>query len=295
MAGYDVGDTATTALTVVGPNGAPADGGTVTCTLTNPDQTTTALTVVHAGTGSYTASQSLTQPGLYQVAWLVTGTNAMAFNDMWWTTASGNLLVSVNDTMEFLNLLSAPVPANYTERLRSFIQSVTAIIEGIVGPVFPAALDEYYDGGAPTILLNESPVMSVTSVVEAGGGGFVRTLTNQPPDTVGSLDAYGYTVDLSTGTLVRRVSGLAAPFLPGKRNVHVVYVAGNLDPSPNLREAALELIRINWQPQQGGNRPGYATTDVDTLTINDAWRMGYFIPNRVMEMLAPSRHTWGIA
>lgn len=295
MTAFDLNDPIPLGITVTNAAGTAQDGGTVVVTVTLPDGTTSTPSVTHDGTGLYSATGPSNLPGLYQVYWQVTGANASAFSDSYAIYPSGNMIVSVSEALEFLNLTTASQQQTYSERLRSFIYGLTAVVEGIVGPIFPHTVDEYLDGGSHTIELSETPIISVSLVKESAGSGFVRTLTNQPVDGA-TVDAYGYTVDLSTGTLIRRWSGVAVPFLPGRRNVHVTYVAGNLNPGRNVIEGALELLRINWQPALGGNRPGASGgPGPDGLAVDGAWRMGYFVPNRVMEQLAPSRHNWGIA
>lgn len=204
-------------------------------------------------------------------------------------------LVTIDDVAAHLNWSDNEKTKQQTEMAR-FISAVTAVVESITGPVSARDYDEWYDGGAPLIMLNYSPVISVTKVTETFGANVIRDLTEQPLDGVTPVDAYGYTVDLQTGTLIRRVSGMTGPFAGGRRNVHVTYTAGYGAVPANVSLGALELIRINWQPQQGGNRPGYTSTSgVDEMQVDGSWRMGYFVPNRVMELLAPTRNTFGIA
>jgi hypothetical protein len=204
-------------------------------------------------------------------------------------------LVTVADVADELNWSAAQTTA-YTAEVQHFIDAITPVIEGIVGPVSSTPYDEWHDGGYPILLLLHPPVLAITTITEAFGANTVRVLSNQPLDGVSAVDSYGYTADLESGEITRRISGRAAPFTPGRRNIHVVYTAGRSVTPENIRLGALELIRVNWQPQQGGNRPGYSTgAGVDGLEVEGAWRMGFFVPNRVMELLAPSRHSWGLA
>ena len=298
MSAWDIGDLVPTGITVANAAGIPVDSdGTLTCTITDPNNVTWAnpgsFTISHDGPGLYSATFLAQVPGIHQINWTNTGSYSAAFNDCFWVGPNGGLIISVAEAIEALNLASTPNPAMYVERLRTFIMGVTAVVESIVGPVLPITVDEYLDGGSPIILLSRAPVLAVNSVVEAGGGGFIRVLTNEPPDS-SNIDSFGYSVDLDSGSIIRRISGLAAPFLPGRRNVHVNYSAGQ-SAAPNIREAALDLIRINWQPVQGGNRPGYDKPGQADINVDGAWKMGFFVPNRVMEQLVPSRHVWGIA
>jgi hypothetical protein len=69
--------------------------------------------------------------------------------------------------------------------------------------------------------------------------------------------------------------------------VELTYVAGLAAVPANLLEAARELIRVNWRPQRGGNFNPFdgGQSDVDQPTP-DQVRLGFFVPGRVMELLA---------
>jgi hypothetical protein len=147
-----------------------------------------------------------------------------------------------------------------------------------VGPVESHAYTEWYDGGAQTIVLAKSPVLTITSVIESHGSTVKYTLTNQPLDTATSMDAWGYTIDVDTATLTRRASGVAVPFAEGKRNIKVVYTAGYAEVPADVKHAILLLILHLWQTQRGGSarRP------------TDEWRpdMAFTWPARVEEIAA---------
>jgi len=70
--------------------------------------------------------------------------------------------------------------------------------------------------------------------------------------------------------------------------VAVIYKAGRTVIPANITIAALDLIRINFRPQQGGNMSRY---DEPGETRAD---YGMFVPNSVMANLAPQEDV-GIA
>lgn len=203
-------------------------------------------------------------------------------------------LVSIDDVASHLNW-SDGQKAKYTDEMARFISATTAIVEDISGPVVQRQFDQWYSGGRAMIQLDNYPVVEIIAVTESYGSTVLWTLTEQPLDGSGS-DAYGYTIDYASGMLVRRASGIAMDFASGVKNVHVTYTAGmctnTASVPPNVALAALELIRINWQPQQGGNRPQMGQQD---LQVTDAMHLGFFIPNRVMEILKPNANRFGIA
>ena len=92
MATYDLGDVVTLTATVRDANGALADAGAITCTITLPDGTTTSPTPTHPSTGSYTATYTPAVAGRFAVKWLATGANAGAFADDFTVVAGVPLL-----------------------------------------------------------------------------------------------------------------------------------------------------------------------------------------------------------
>lgn len=295
---YDPGSVVPLQLQVTNSSGSLANAGTVTVAITLPDGTNSgALIPSNPQTGVYTYAYPATESGIYQVAWLATGTNACAFNDVFEVLApQTDLIVSVADALEVLNMTGLTNATAYVPRLRTYIAAITKVIENVTGPILPRQYDEWYDGGATSIQTNHAPLVAVPSLVEeVYSVNVVHVLTNEPLDQT-VVDAYGYTVDLETGTLYRRVSGMSAPFYPGKRNIRITYTAGQANVPPNVRAAALELLRIHYQPAIGGNRPGLTgPAGVDADEDMAAESLGEFIPWRVMEMLLPSQSTFGIA
>lgn len=209
-------------------------------------------------------------------------------------------LVVLADVATHLNWSSAET-TKYTAPMTRFISASTAIIEGISGPVVQRTFDEWYSGGRSRIQLDNYPVVgNPTLVTEAWAASLLWTLTPEPLDGSVAGDAYGYTIDQPSGLLVRRMMGNESNFATGTRNVHVQYTAGmcasTASVPPNIALAALELIRINWQPVQGGNVPSYGGAGgTDALDVSASVPAGFFVPPRVMEILKPNANRFGIA
>lgn len=207
-------------------------------------------------------------------------------------------LVTIDDVATHL-AWSDSTKTTYATPMGRFISAATTVVEQISGPVVQRSFDEWYSGGGRSIQLDNFPVIgSLTTVVESYGANAIWTLTEQPLDGSNGFDAYGYTIDRPSGQLVRRFSGVASPFAPGVRNVHVVYTAGMCADTahvpPNIAEAALELIRINWEPVQQGNAPAYGQSNDDGLDTRDPMHYGWFIPPRVLEVLTPNANRFAI-
>ena len=251
-----VGEVFTITQLVTDPNGNLTDATSVSVTLHLPDGTTSGpFAMTHAGLGTYTYAYTSVQAGMHTAVCVATGGTAPLEPLDFYVYPIAQGLVSLEETRSYLRISPAKLPT-YRTRLLQWIQASRVLIEDIVGSLTLNTFDEWYDGGAPSIMLLESPIASITSVTETFGANVVRTLTLQQIDGVSPVNAYGYTADYDTGQLIRRVTGVAAPFALGRRNIHVVYVAG--EPGvwrENIRLANLETLRVWWLASQDGNDP----------------------------------------
>lgn len=259
MATKYAGDTIEITAQVKDSSGALTDASSVTVTITLPDLTTVGpTTMTHASTGVYTSSYVSAQAGMHVASFAVTGGGSGAGAGMvtFYVEPIRAGLVTEEEARAHLRISTATYPT-YQDRIRLWIQSSRELIEGVTGRLTLVAQDDWMDGGAPTIMVLEPPIASMTAVTETFGANIVRTLTLQPIDGSGSVTAFGYTVDdYVTGKLTRRVTGLAAPFALGRNNVRLKYnsgVAGEWH--PNIRLANLELLRLWWVASQDGSNP----------------------------------------
>jgi hypothetical protein len=157
-----------------------------------------------------------------------------------------------------------------------------------VGPVSGTpSRDEWYDGGSSTISLRAIPVLTVTSVIETYGASYSRTLTQEAPDS-GTSSAFDYSIDLVSGLLTRRAVGIAVPFAPGEKNIHVVYTTGYSTVPYDIKHAVLLLVAHLWETQRGRMvLPGQPGSDWNPA-------MAYTWPRRVRE-IADGYYVPGIA
>lgn len=271
----DLGDTATlTAPTVRDADGEPANADTVTLTVTLPDGTTDPQTVTNppATIGQYTHPYLIVQHGRHVVRWTFTGSVPdQAYADVFSAAdSSWPALVGLIEVKEHLNY-----PASDTtddEELRGFILSASEVVEDITGVTSRREFTETYSGGERAILLRRRPVLGVSAVTVDG--------------TV--VDAGDYTVS-SSGILAHRFGRWPRGF----RNVEVTYEAGRVAVSASVLDATKELIRINWRPQAGGNHPVFDGGRTDEFGAPEfigqgEVRLGFFVPNTVMQRLMPS-------
>jgi hypothetical protein len=162
-------------------------------------------------------------------------------------------------------------------------------MEDIIGSIQPQTRVETFNGGRPNIALLYPPVKSVTTVIETMGPGYQKTLTAQDIFAGSSFDAYGYTVELNTGIVTRRASGIAMPFMRGIRNIQITYISGRVL-SGNEILAARRLVKHLWQSEQQNYAPALNGPESIGLTPS-----GYAVPRVVIELCAASSRPQGMA
>jgi hypothetical protein len=288
FAGQDVGLTASP----LDDAGAPATGTlAATVTVTDPTGVTSTPATVNAGSGVYTAVlPSVAAVGVWLYRWTATGPGVNWADE-------GQFSVRPLGVEQIVDIASVRAHLNLTQttsddELQGFILAAGELARDVVGPLLPEQHTQIFDGGTRSIIPDWLPLASVQSVTEYYGlSAFV--LTEQP---LGSQqNAFGYTVDLSTGQITRRTfGGEAALFAIGNKNVKVTYTAGRGGAIPwTVRLGALELIRHLWQLTQQGGGPwfGGSVTDGESAPVP----AGFALPARVLELWAPYRRPPGIA
>lgn len=286
----DLGSPVDLAFTVRDSAGNLVDAdATPVLTITLPDATSATPVVAHDGTGVYSARYVPGQAGRYGVRWVATGSNPAAYTDVFNVSSNApRLIISLEDARTELGLPAGSTATD--DKIRSHILAATPVMEDLVGPILPRTCDEWYDGGSPTVRLLQAPIISVTSVSESYGN-FSRTLTEQPLSG-SSFDTYGYTVDTTDGILQRRFSGTLGEFVMGRRNVHVVYVAGRTVVRDNILDATRALVKYYAQKSQTINRPDMGAADGVATTTTPS---GFAVPRLVVDLCGDDLRLIGIA
>jgi hypothetical protein len=180
-------------------------------------------------------------------------------------------------------------------RLIRLLDGSTPVVEFYAGNILVRQYEsERYDGGTPFISLRHRPVLSVESVVEYRGP-IPYVLTQVPTPDLGTIYSYSFQ---PSGRIVRRtVGGGITPFPPGLDQVYVSYTAGYTSTPANVREAVLELMRVNFQQTEQGGRPSFGSGGYgrDEEVEGGTVYMGFFVPGRVREMLAPNKRRPSVA
>ena len=288
---YANGQDAPVSVIVLNDSQVAADAASVTVTVTQPDGSTLTPSPVHAGTGIYQAVVTApTQAGTYLVHWSATGSGfSFTFDDQFQVRPAGaEQVVDMASVKAHLNLSLSDTSQD--AELLGFILAAGRVIRDMIGPYTPESHTEYFDGGVQTISVAWQPVISFQSVYEYYGlSSFL--ITEQPLGT--QINAFGFTADYITGQLTRRTfGGQAALWAVGDKNIKVTYTAGRSDVSYNVRLGALELIRHNWSMTQQAGRPRMRAGMDGGGEM--AVPIGFAVPDRVVEWLAPDRRPPGI-
>jgi len=286
---FDLGDPIPLTFTVLNASGAPENATTVVLTITLPDLTT--VTPAVTGTvGVYTTDVPYlaSLAGRHVVSWVASGTNACTSSDVFNVMAADpGFIISLADARRALRLTGTNTATD--EDLRELIGDATPIMDDIVGPILRKTRVETYDGGTSQINLLWSPLISITSIIESFGSNYARTLTAQDIFAGTGADAYGYTVDMTTGIVTRRASGVAMCFMAGKRNIQVTYVSGRVSARGNVLRATRMLIRDMWTQEQQ-RVPLVNGQPQGTTMIR-----GFAVPNAVIEMCGDDSRAPGLA
>lgn len=272
----DVGDVLQVAVAIRDSAGDLTNPATAALTITLPDGTTTAPTVTlpPASTGTLRVDYTTVQAGLHRWRLTTTGpitawSDAVNVIDSTWPA-----FVGLAETKQHLNIAAADTDGD--EELRGLILSASKVVEDVVGAVARRTVVETNSGGERHVVLSHRPVISVTSVAVDGA----------------LVDAGDYTVAAS-GLLARRSGRWPAGF----HNISTTYQVGRVVTPPNVVDATLELIRINWRPQAGGNYSAFDGGAGDDFgvsggveaSLQGTLRLGFFVPNTVTQRLAPDQ------
>ena len=296
--------------TITDSTGAPLNltGATVTLVvraLTSSDVLINATaTIVDATAGKVAYSFSATdtaEAGTYLAQWLVADVHGQTFSiptdgylsisiEGNLSTPGGGQIVTLGEVKDHLT-----IPASDKTRdakLARMANDLIPVVEHITGPIVQRQVEEWHDGGQEAIVLRQRPVVRVDAISEyRASQEWQLSLIGNPSQ--GSI--YSAQFEAPSRVVRRGPGGTVLPFAPGKQAVHVVYTAGRTEVPANVRLGMLELIRINFSQTQA--RPllrGWPTDGTVDEQEPGAQVLGFFVPNRVRELLAPSRRAPGV-
>ena len=167
-------------------------------------------------------------------------------------------LLTLTEAKEALNITGS-VQDN---EVAAYLEAAVSMIESRIGPVDPATFTEVARvNGSGTILLQQYPVISVTSI--AG------VLNSSIPYLI--ADMY---VDSELGVVQRLDRGAIR-----SDAYTVTYVAGRTVVPARIKQAARILVQHLWSTQRGSGGGAARGSNEPPAGV------GYSMPNRVLEML----------
>lgn len=241
----DQGETYFGRVEVRDATGALIDATTVTATVTLPDATTASATVTHGTTGVYDIDYLTTAVGRHDLVVTASGTAlptgvVVKTSDVFTITAPAGMLVGPTEAMAHLRASGVITSTADLAQLRWLCQAITEAVEGDLGRVLVRrSVTETHDGRTGPLILNSTPVISITSVVEDGV----------------TLAAGDYVLKTSAGLLYRGTSTAPTSWSCGIQNVTVTMVCGYLTPPAVARKVAMNGIERMWQASQQAPHP----------------------------------------
>lgn len=161
-------------------------------------------------------------------------------------------IITLTDVKDFIG-----IPSGQTTRdavLTRYIAAATAWATYVSDAIIPTIYtNEVHSGGGPTIVLYNTPIVSVTSIIEYVGA----TAYPLTASEAGTSQTYGYSIDnAAAGIISRRWNGMVGSFLGGRNNVVVTYKAGFEVIPADIATYVLMDIQALYNMSQQGRRQG---------------------------------------
>lgn len=241
----DFGETYTSDLLEVRDIDGALGAADVTVSIALPDGATVVdVTPTSSTTGRYTfdwtpPAGTNRQAGLHRVTITATGGVLGGIVRTWLTSYdvdNDTPLVSVRAVLAQPWARGIATDPETLEQLRWLCMVATDAVGRDLGRApTRRTVVERHSGGRGALVLEVTPVVAVTSIVESG-----QPLTGGP-DVDWVLDEPG------TGIVWRGSNTVQRRWATGRRNVTVTYAAGYVTPPPVLRAVALGVIQQAWQ------------------------------------------------
>lgn len=175
--------------------------------------------------------------------------------------------VTLDDVKKHLNITRGADDAE----LLDFLAAATAAVEKLVGPLAARTVTEEIDEHGPRIVLSQTPVQSVESVL------IEPWLGADPMD-----DTAAWRLNKTTGVLRRMVIGGSLPYYGRGSIFTVTYTVGRDTVPPDLYRAVLTQVGEMWRSQRG-SMPMQPGSEAEPSYVGT---VGFLAPS-VMELLLP--------
>lgn len=178
-----------------------------------------------------------------------------------------------------------------------FMPAAQAVIERELGHIVAKTIrGERHDGGTSEVWLRELPVLYIQNV-EEGWGYYDWELDDQQVNQIPALSIWAYSLDNpEEGLVTRRAPGnVLYPFVNGRNNIRVDYVAGRTEVPRSAVLAFLELCAHWYRSSQlrAANQvsaaftPNVLNQDFTRSTGNTSINLG--VPEEIIELLKADR------
>jgi hypothetical protein len=189
-------------------------------------------------------------------------------------------------------------PSGDDATLQILMNAAQATIERQIGRIVSKRVRaERHDGGKCELWLRELPVLYIENVQE-GWGYYDWNLDDQEANSIPALSMWAFSLDNpQEGQLTRRAQGnVAVPFVTGKNNIRVDYVAGRTEMPGNAVLAFLELC-AHWyrsSQQRTSNSVGVgfqpnAVINQDFTRSTGVTSINFGVPTEIIALLDDDR------
>ena len=161
-------------------------------------------------------------------------------------------IVTLADVKDFIGIPTAQTTRDSV--LTRLIAAATAWATYVSDAIIPTTYtNEVHSGGGPTIVLFNTPIVSVSSIIEYVGS----TAYTLNPSEAGTNQTYGYSIDNpAAGIISRRWNGMVGSFVGGRNNIVVTYKAGYEVIPADIATYVLMDIQVLYNQSQQGRRQG---------------------------------------
>jgi hypothetical protein len=246
----DLGQTYRYRQTVKDANGVPANAGTVTVTITLPDGTTTAPTVVNSSTGIYDIAYTTTQSGLHNLFGSATGGVLSSEFDKWEDSFTvetpGRIFIGLDEASQHLRAAGIITTDADREQLRWLCAVACSVVEDDLGLIIARrTITDTFDGGNYELKLQAPP--------RAADGGSINIITVVESGT--TLGVGDYVLRKRHWRLCRGSTTYLTRWAFGYENISVTYAPGCVDPPKIARKVGLNAVQGMWETSQQASHP----------------------------------------
>ncbi len=207
-------------------------------------------------------------------------------------------IADLETVKQYLRIPNPSQPNSDDATIQIQMNAAQEAIEAEVGRIVPRRITaERHDGGTCELYLREHPVLYIVNV-EEGWGYYNQELDNQDVNSQPALSIWAYSLDnAKEGLVTRRGPGnVLYPFVHGRNNIRVDYVAGRNEMPSNAQLAFLELVSIWYRQSQqrasAGNTEAIAYNATDDQSFTRATgdtSVNFGVPYAILEMLKGAR------